>query len=109
MRARVIIGVLIGAFGIYWFVVSNFPSRPRHDHVASACINNLRILDSAKQQYAMEKQLSAGTVIEPKQLELFWGRDDQAVLPKCPVGGIYTLNPIGQLPTCSIKDHVLVP
>jgi hypothetical protein len=28
-------------------------------------------------------------------------------VPKCPVGGVYTLGPVAESPRCSIKGHVL--
>lgn len=108
MRARVIIGIVIGLLAIYYFAVPNFINWHRHDP-RNACINNLRLLDSAKQQLELKTNLPPGTVVEPKQIQPFLSRGQEGVFPKCPAGGTYTLNPIGQLPTCSIKDHVLVP
>ena len=108
MRARVIIGIALGILAIYYVAVPNFVNSHRHTPFNS-CINNLRMLDSVKQQLALEKQLPVGTVVEPKQIQPFLGRDGKGVFPKCPQGGTYSLNPIGQLPTCSIKGHVLVP
>src|SRR5882757_4738721 len=107
MRARVIIGIVIGLLAIYWVAVPEF--NHRRPNPANSCINNLRLLDSAKQQLELETNLPPGTVVEPKQIQPFIGRGQEGEFPKCPMGGTYTLNPIGQLPTCSIKDHVLVP
>jgi len=28
-------------------------------------------------------------------------------IPKCPAGGIYTINSVGVAPTCSIRGHAL--
>src|SRR5208283_2676611 len=68
----------------------------------NACINNLRQLDAAKQQWALEKGKFASDV--PTQEDLLpylrkW--------PVCPQGGTYTINAVGQPPTCSIPDHRL--
>jgi len=68
----------------------------------SACINNLRQLDSAKQQWALENR---------KTPEAIPTADDIApyvkTLPRCPGGGTYTLNAVNAHPTCSIPGHAL--
>ena len=109
MRLRVIIGIVIGIAVVCWIAVPNFVNPHRH-RPANSCINNLRLLDSAKQQLELENKLPVGTILQLKQLEPFLRRGDkEGVFPKCPAGGIYKLNPTGQLPTCSIEGHVLAP
>jgi len=108
MRLKVVIGIVLGLGVIFWMAVPNFVNSHRHNP-SSSCINFLRLLDSGKQQLALEKQLPPGTVVEAKDVEPFVSRSGQNNFPKCPAGGIYTLNAIGQLPTCSIKGHVLMP
>ncbi len=68
----------------------------------NACINNLRQLDAAKQQWALEKSKNANDV--PTQADLMpylrsW--------PVCPQGGTYTIGAVGDRPTCSISTHKL--
>jgi hypothetical protein len=70
----------------------------------SACINNLRQLDAAKQQWALENKKSPVAVPTVQDiLPYLPGR----TMPVCPAGGQYTLNAVNQLPTCSITGHVL--
>ncbi len=69
-----------------------------------ACINNLRALDSAKLQWALEKQKTATDVPTAQDL-LPYLKD--GVLPVCPDGGTYTLNAAGEQPICSVPGHVL--
>jgi hypothetical protein len=71
---------------------------------ANACINNLRQIDAAKNQWALEKQKNAGDLPTVQDLAPYL-RD--GVLPVCPDGGTYTLNGAGLPPTCSIPGHVL--
>jgi uncharacterized protein (DUF3084 family) len=71
---------------------------------ANACIANLRALDAAKQQWALEK--ARGTDAVPTAQDLLPYLKD-GVFPTCPDGGNYTLNAVGELPTCSIQGHVL--
>lgn len=70
----------------------------------NACINNLRQLDGAKEQYALENKLSPGHVISPEEEKLVYQYIKGGEL-KCPGGGKYKLNPIDAAPTCdSLKE-----
>lgn len=68
------------------------------------CINQLRQLDGAKQQWALENNKTADAIPQPQDVAAFL--KDQR-LPLCPSGGTYTLNTVGQPPTCSIPGHAL--
>jgi len=71
----------------------------------NTCINNLRQLDSAKEQWAMASGSTDGTEpVEAEVLQYIKG----GVMPTCPQGGTYTLNAIGVEPTCSHPDHSLL-
>ena len=69
----------------------------------SACINNLRRLDGAKQQWALEKGKTAADVPTPDDLAPYL--DLTKIV--CPAGGIYSLNAVGTAPTCTVLGHVL--
>jgi hypothetical protein len=75
----------------------------------NSCVNNLRILDAAKEQAAMEhkwgegKQIPSDSAAEESVLQYVRGGE----MPQCPDGGEYTLNPIGEPPTCSVAGHKL--
>ncbi len=72
---------------------------------AKACVNNLRILDAAKEEWAMVNNLAEGSVPGEADIKPYLGRE---FWPVCPAGGVYTLQPIGVNPTCSINgEHVL--
>ena len=70
----------------------------------NACINNLRQIDAAKQQWALENDKAAEAVPTAQDL-LPYFQDN--LFPVCPSGGIYTINAVGVPPTCSIPGHVL--
>jgi len=72
----------------------------------NACINNLRQIDGAKQQWALEKNRPADAAPTAQDL-LPYLKD--GVFPSCPGGGLYSINTVGELPTCSIPGHVLAP
>jgi prepilin-type N-terminal cleavage/methylation domain-containing protein len=79
--------------------------RARTVSQANACINNLRLIDGAKQQWALEaKKASTDT---PSDIELtpYLGRGT-GVLPICPIGTDYPTSyktgTVAETPTCLI-------
>lgn len=72
----------------------------------NACINNLRQIDGAKQQWALEKNKPDDAVPTVRNL-LPYLKD--GAFPVCPDGGAYSINAVGELPTCSVPGHELRP
>ncbi len=72
----------------------------------NACINNLRQIDAAKQQWALENNKT--DVAIPTELDLLPYLKG-GIFPVCPGGGAYTINAVGLPPTCSVSGHVLPP
>ena len=70
----------------------------------TACINNLRVLDGAKQQWALEKQKPRGALLTAADLAPYLRSN---AVPTCPAGGIYTLNPVGLAPICNLPGHAV--
>ena len=68
----------------------------------NACINNLRQIDGAKNEWALEKNKKA-TDVPTKEDLLPYLRS----WPVCPQGGTYTIGAVGDKPTCSIPGHEL--
>jgi hypothetical protein len=73
----------------------------------NACINNLRQIDGAKQQWALEHNKTANAIPTPQDILPYLAAGPNPTLPVCPAGGQYTLNAVGQPPTCSIPGHEL--
>jgi chromosome segregation ATPase len=71
---------------------------------ANACINNLRLIAAAKQQWALDKNKAATDVPTIQDLA---GYFQDGNFPVCPDGGTYTINAVGEAPACSIANHVL--
>lgn len=68
------------------------------------CNNNLRQLDGAIQQWALErKKLNTDTPTEG-DLKVYLSKHG---FPKCPGGGSYTIRSVAQAPICSISSHCL--
>ena len=71
---------------------------------ANACINNLRQIDAAKQQWALENNKPETAVPTAQDLMPYLA---DGVFPVCPSGGTYTINAVGVPPTCSVPGHAL--
>src|SRR5688572_18646091 len=61
------------------------------------CASNLKQLNGAKEQHAMETNLSDGALVVSGDLVPSYLKE----FPFCPDGGTYTLNPIGTGVSCS--------
>lgn len=71
---------------------------------SSSCVNNLRIIQGAKDQFALEYKLKAGEAFNPESLAPYLKSNK---LPRCPEGGRYAIGPVDALPTCSLPRHFL--
>ena len=91
MIVVLIIGVLLA------IAVPNF-IRARESSQAKACVSNLKQIDSAKEQLAMDAKLGAGATITNGMTDLLTYIKKE---PSCPSGGTYTVGTVGTDPTCS--------
>ena len=69
----------------------------------NACINNLRQIDGAKEQWALEQKKSAGASITQSEVDTYI----KGGTPKCPAGGTYTYGNVDTAPICSVATHSL--
>jgi len=76
----------------------------------NACINNLRQIDSGKEQAALELRWTNGQAIAGSESNVnnyIKGLAGTTNMPSCPAGGTYAYNDIGSNPTCNVTGHVL--
>ncbi|MBI3252081.1 MAG: prepilin-type N-terminal cleavage/methylation domain-containing protein [Candidatus Omnitrophica bacterium] len=67
---------------------------------SSVCVNNLRLIDAAKEQYAIENSLPSGTATTSADCTPYLSNN---VFPICPgTSTAYTTNPVGTFPTCAL-------
>lgn len=67
---------------------------------AQACMNQLRMIEGAKMQWALEHGRPNGTSVSMADIK------DYLKGPlACPSGGVYQLNAIGTAATCSVAGH----
>jgi len=68
-----------------------------------ACVSNLKQLESAKEQYALENGVNNGEAVGWNNIVPTYVKEQ----PVCPAGGEYNLQVIGQEVTCSYPGHEL--
>ena len=81
----------------------------------NACINNLRLIDASKQQWALEQKKQSTDSPQGTDLQPYLGRGSNGELPTCQVdpqnafSSSYTQNIVGTQPLCQIvsTSHVL--
>ncbi len=102
-----IIGLLVA------IAIPNFV-RSRGTAQAKACIHNMRQMDEAIQQWALEHGQTTGTSVGMNDIAPYLKLTSSNTVAPCPAGGTYTLAPLGTAPsvTCSLgttvtPEHVL--
>ena len=81
----------------------------------NACINNIRQIDGAKQQWALENKKSSSDTPDTNNIQPYLGRGSAGQLPTCPAdttstfAASYNINIVSSNPTCRIDatNHVL--
>jgi prepilin-type N-terminal cleavage/methylation domain-containing protein len=92
---------LLAAIAIPNFVKARATSQ------ANGCINNLRQIDAAANEFALEQKLTSGTTINfPTDLTPYIKLNSSSSLPGCPANGIYSDVSIGAIPQCSLGSSV---
>ena len=67
------------------------------------CINNLRAIELAKEQWMLEHGKKDGDTVTADDLAPYLPKG----MPACPRGGTYMIQPIGRSPTCTGPGHML--
>ena len=84
--------------------------RARTKAQENACINNLRQLDGAVQQYALENKLSSTSTYTISVLKPYIKLDSNSNIPACPAAGTYTEGAtVAAQPTCSLSTLTAAP
>lgn len=96
--------IAVGIIGLLASIgIPNF-TKAREATRRSTCTNNLRQIDSAKQQWAIVN--NKATLATPTSAEV--GEYMRGGFPSCPADdGAYTINNGITDPTCNITGHVL--
>ena len=95
MIVVLIIGILL-AIAVPNFVKARESSRQK------ACVSNLKQIQSASEQWAMDKK-QAGSAT-PADTDLFGTGLYVTIKPTCPAGGTYTIGSVDTDPTCNYSN-----
>ncbi len=108
--AAIIALVILGAIALPNFI------RARTCSCQNACINNLRLIDGAKQQWSLENKKSSTDIATISDLQTYLGRGTNGTLPFCPndtkhtFNTSYQINAVGKPPTCKARpDSDVLP
>ncbi len=95
---------LLAAIAIPNFVKARATSQ------ANACINNLRQIDAAANQFALEqgKKTNDG-ITYPGDLTPYIKLNKNNSIPGCPAGGNYTESAVGTAPVCTLSTLTSQP
>ena len=86
--------------------------RARANSQPNACINNLKQIESACQQFAVAQGLPQGALVNfPTDLLPYIKLNSNGSIPACPGGGTYNLLQVGANPQayCSLSNTVNPP
>ncbi|HEU6447477.1 MAG TPA: hypothetical protein VFV23_03450 [Verrucomicrobiae bacterium] len=91
---------------LVWFII-NFRIVPSRVISANACVQNLRQIEAAKYQWALETgNTNSETVVTVNDIMPYIKLDKNGNFPECPSGGTYTIGKAGEKPTCSLGTTV---
>jgi prepilin-type N-terminal cleavage/methylation domain-containing protein len=90
--------IVIAIIGVLIAIAMPNLVKARGTSQKTACINNLRQIDGAKEQWALENKKSAGSAVVDSEVNAFI----KGGVPTCPGGGAYTYNALDTLPVCSL-------
>jgi prepilin-type N-terminal cleavage/methylation domain-containing protein len=101
--------IVIAIIGLLCAIAIPNYVRARANSQASACINNLRQLANAADQFALEHGETTGDTINyPNDVTPYIKLNSANAIPACPAGGTYSLQTLGSVPqaVCSLGNTV---
>jgi prepilin-type N-terminal cleavage/methylation domain-containing protein len=97
--------IVVAVIGLLAVMAIPAFARSRARSAQNLCITNLRRIDDAKAQWAMDT--SKGLGVHPHDEDLFGPTLYIRTKPQCPAGGQYHLGKVKEPPTCSVAGHAL--
>ena len=90
--------IVVAIIGLLAAIAAANFVQARNQARRNTCINNLRLIDAAKEQYALENNKDSTTTPLDADLTAYL---KGGVMPTCSSSGAYTNQAIGTKPTCS--------
>jgi hypothetical protein len=101
-------GWTFAAVVLTWWVLAYIfmcPPVVNEHRYTSACRNNLRQIDAAINEFALEHKKHTGDSVTLADLTPYIKLNGRGEIPGCPAGGKYTIGPVGTPPTCSFGTN----
>ena len=83
--------------------------RARTTSQQNACINNLRQIDGATQQWALENKAASGATVGLTSVQPYIKLTSAGLLPACPANGTYAVTTVSVNPTCTLSTVTAAP
>ena len=105
-KAKALVVLPFFCTGVFVLVVLPNFIKARSTSAMNACVNNLRQIDAAAQEFALENRKKSGEAINfPDDLTPYIKLTKDSKIPPCPQGGIYSIKRVGDTPTCSLATN----
>jgi len=103
------ISIALGIFLVPMMMAIAIPNfvKARDTAMRNRCMDNLRQIDTAKHQWALENGKQDDPSAAPTSSDLDKYFPNGLTNVTCLKGGTYSINSLGQLPTCSVPTHEL--
>jgi hypothetical protein len=103
----IVVLLAVGTLAVLWKLHTKEPVVVHR--ADEACLNNLRLIQSAKMQWSLEQHKIASEAPTWDDLRPFIGRGSNGIMPDCPLHGVYTPGTVGEEPSCSIHGTLPDP
>lgn len=102
--ALVAIPIVLGVIGMLAAIAIPSFVKARESAQMAACINNMRQIEAATEQWAMTVGAEADQPVDAEAVDKL-----MTTVPVCPAGGSYIYHKVGECPECSVHGLMLEP
>ena len=96
--------VVVAIIGLLCAIAIPSFMKARTTAQTNGCIENLRQIEGAKEQWAMQANQATGAAVVTTAVAAYL---KGSVMPNCPGGGTYSYNVIGTNASCTIAGHTM--
>jgi type II secretory pathway pseudopilin PulG len=94
--------IVVALIGLLAAIALPSMMKARMTSQTNACINNLRQIESAKEQWALAARKNTGDPVVTTEVDVYMKK-----APICPGGGVYDYQALGTDAQCTSTGHTL--